>query len=208
MIYEKKKKRLLDVIDKAKLNIKKVIVVFCRFIPTLDRLEKDINSKHRVFRLDGSVKVRDRKKKLQDVSKANGSSKTPIVFLVSQVGNEGLDFDSFCNTVIHFDGHYNPAVLDQRNGRVYRGNNRHKDISVTQILIDATYDQRIKFIEQEKRKLKNFYLGDADLEQIFDKILGENQKLKREYLNKLLGFKINLEPNKGHLISGLSKEIS
>jgi SNF2 family DNA or RNA helicase len=208
LIYEKKRQRLIEVIGKLKLSSKKVTVVFCRFIPTLDRLEKDLNTNHKVFRLDGSVKVRDRKKKLQDVAKANKSSIKPIVFLVSQVGNEGLDFDSFCNTVIHFDGHYNPAVLDQRNGRVYRGNNQHKDITVMQILLDATYDQRIKFIEQEKRKLKNFYLGDADLEQIFEKILGENQKLKREYLNKLLGFKINLEPNVGHLINGLSKEIN
>src|SRR5574341_691793 len=206
-VYAKKREKLLEVIKSSKMTTRKVIVVFCRFIPTLDRLEKDLKDSFKVLRLDGSVKVRDRKKRLQEVAKANKTSQKRIIFLVSQVGNEGLDFDSFCNTVIHFDGHYNPTVIDQRNGRVYRGNNQHRDITVNQILLNLTYDQRIKFIEQEKRKLKNFYLGDADLEQIFDKILGENQKLKKEYLNKLTGFKIDLEPHVDYLINGLNKEI-
>ncbi len=65
----------------------------------------------------------------------------------------------------------------------------------------------MKFIEQEKRKLKNFYLGDADLDQILEKILGENQKIKSEYLGKLKGFKIDLEPRVGHLINELHKEL-
>lgn len=207
-IYEKKKDNLIEEIARIKLNTKKVVTVFCRFIPTLDRLEEDLKSLYKIFRLDGTVKVKDRKKRLEEIEKANKNTKKPIVFLVSQVGNEGLDFDAFCNSVIHFDGHYNPAVIDQRNGRVYRGGNLSpKDIVVKQILLEATYDQRIKFIEQEKRKLKNFYLGDSDLEQIFEKILAENQKVKKEHLKKLVGFTINLEPQKGYLINGLDKEI-
>lgn len=208
VIYERKKQRLIEEISKLRLNDKKVVTVFCRFIPTLDRLGKDLTANFDIFRLDGTVKVRDRKKKLEELEKANRNANKPIVFLVSQVGNEGLDFDAFCNTVIHFDGHYNPAVIDQRNGRVYRGGNRFKDIVVKQILLEATYDQRIKFIEQEKRKMKNFYLGDADLEQIFEKILKENQKLKKEHLKKLVGFTINLEPHKGHLIGRLKNEVN
>lgn len=187
------------------MTTKKVVTVFCRFIPTLDRLEKDLAACYEIIRLDGTIKVGDRKKKLEELKK---KAHKPIVFLVSQVGNEGLDFDAFCNTVIHFDGHYNPAVIDQRNGRVYRGSNKFEDITVKQILLEATYDQRIKFIEQEKRKMKNFYLGDSDLEQIFEKILKENQKLKKEHLKKLVAFTINLEPHKGYLINGLKKEIN
>lgn len=206
-IYENKKQKLIDEIAKTNLNIKKVVTVFCRFIPTLDRLEKELAVFYTVIRLDGKVKVRDRRRKLEEVAKANKKAHRPIVFLVSQVGNEGLDFDAFCNTVIHFDGHYNPAVIDQRNGRVYRGANKFKDITVKQILLEATYDQRIKFIEQEKRKMKNFYLGDSDLEEIFENILGESQKLKKEHLKKLVGFTINLEPKEGHLINGLEQEI-
>lgn len=206
-IYEKKKQRLIEELAKIKLNGKNVVTVFCRFIPTLNRLEKDLKPFYRILRLDGTVKVKDRKKRLKEIDKANKNTKKPIIFLVSQVGNEGLDFDSFCNSVIHFDGHYNPAVIDQRNGRVYRGSNRLKDISVKQILLEETYDQRIKFIEHEKRKLKNFYLGDSDLEQIFENILKENQKLKKNYLKKLKAFTINLEPKRSHLISGLEKEI-
>lgn len=213
-IYYKKRDALLNVIDSMKLTSKKVVVVFCRFIPTLRILAEDIQKLRRSFKVltlhakrpDG-VDVKNRKPLLDRIRAMNRASKKRIVFLVSQVGNEGLDFDDFCNTVIHFDGHYNPAVIDQRNGRVYRGNNQHRDISVIHLLLNETYDQRIKFIEQEKRKLKNFYLGDADLDQILEKILGENQKIKSEYLGKLKGFKIDLEPRVGHLINELHKEL-
>jgi hypothetical protein len=126
--------------------------------------------------------------------------------LVSQVGNEGLDFDKFSNTIIHFDGHYNPAVIDQRNGRIYRGTNTARSIKVKHILLDSTYDQRIKFIESEKRKMKDFYLGDASLDQLFEKTAMQDPKKKKELLNKLR-FIIDLEPKRKWLLPELRKNV-
>ena len=82
--------------------------------------------------MDGSTtNTRQRKELLNTVDKRNQELNSHIVFLVSQVGNEGLDFDKFSDTVIHFDGHYNPAVIDQRNGRVYRRSNLDKKRKIT-----------------------------------------------------------------------------
>lgn len=211
LIFERKYTALVDEIGKisTKNSNRKVITVYCRFIRTMEELKKKLGEDWEVFMLDGRVKVSERKKLLKNVGRSNKANRVkPIIFLVSQVGNEGLDFDGFSETIIHFDGHYNPAVIDQRNGRVYRGGNTHKNIKVLQILLGETYDQRIKFIEQEKRKMKDFYLGDKGLDMIFEKILKENQKLKEEHLKRLLKFKIDLAPKKGWLFKKYKYEVN
>jgi SNF2 family DNA or RNA helicase len=210
-LFKRKYGALMNEIKKTKKRIKnkKVIVVYCRFLPTLDLLEKQLKGENlKIFRLDGTVRESDRKPKLTELTMINSDKtiKPPVIFLVSQVGNEGLDFDKFSNTIIHFDGHYNPAVIDQRNGRIYRGTNTARSIKVKHILLDSTYDQRIKFIESEKRKMKDFYLGDASLDQLFEKTAMQDPKKKKELLNKLR-FIIDLEPKRKWLLPELRKNV-
>ncbi len=157
--------------------------------------------------MDGrTTNTNERKDLLEKVDKRNQEATTPIIFLVSQVGNEGLDFDNFSDTVIHFDWHYNPAVIDQRNGRVYRGKNQAKDISVKHIYLKETYDQRIKFIESEKRKMKNFFLGDSGLQGIIKKILSkENIQEEKSLLKELERIKFDFEPKEKYLLPSVKK---
>ena len=122
-----------------------------------------------------------RSSKLESIRIANENSEKKIILIASRVGNEGLDFDKFSNRVIHYDNNFNPAIIDQRNGRVYRGSNiktRRKkvvanDIEIYQLFIEESYDQRILFIEQKKRKMKNFYLGDSSLQKVLEKTIGK-----------------------------------
>ncbi len=197
---------MLEVIANKKLpNDKKVLVVFCRFIPTIEILERrliKIYSAENVLRMDGRTSsAKGRKQLLEKVDKRNQEAKTQIIFLVSQVGNEGLDFDNFSDTVIHFDGHYNPAVIDQRNGRVYRRGNLEREITIKHIYLKDTYDQRIKFIELEKRKMKNFFLGDSGLHKIIESIL-EKRNIAEEklLLKELEKIKFDFEPKKKYLL--------
>jgi SNF2 family DNA or RNA helicase len=210
-LFQKKSDVLRAIIEGHKEE-KRVLTVFCRFIPTLEELEKDCQDLlstgliEGVKKLYGGIKQSERKGILVELEKANKKAKKPIVFLVSQVGNEGLDFDTFCNTVVHFDGHYNPAIIDQRNGRVYRGENTNpKNIKIKRIFLEQTYDQRISHIELEKRKMKDFYLGDGTLERIFESILEEGIDLKREHLEKLLKFRINLSPKYAWLLPAVKR---
>lgn len=206
LVFEKKFNALLKNINGKPLPTdKKVVVVFCRFIPTIEVLEsrlKKIFPPANVLRMDGSTtKTKLRKELLEKVDKTNREVNSIIVFLVSQVGNEGLDFDSFSDTVIHFDGHYNPAVIDQRNGRVYRRGKLSKDITVRHIYLKETYDQRIKFIELEKRKLKNFFLGDSGLEEIIKKIILTEDMLEEKLLFKELEkIRFDFEPKEKYLL--------
>lgn len=210
-LYALKLEELLKIVKASSLTNKFIITVFCRFIPGIDKLKSDLEQRGfggRVWRLDGKTKVIDRKKLLKNLEKYYQSKKKTGILLVSQVGNEGLDFDKFSDTIIHFDGHYNPAVISQRNGRVYRRENKANNIKVYHLVLEETYDQRIKFIEEEKKSMKDFYLGDGNLEQLFDRILDLDQIEKRKKLNKLSNFKIDLQPKKKHLLPRMLKEIS
>jgi superfamily II DNA or RNA helicase len=206
LIFEKKFTALLQIITKKVLPTdKKVVVIFCRFIPTIEALEerlKKIYSAKNVLRLDGSTtNARRRKELLQKVEKVNNDSNDVVVFIVSQVGNEGLDFDRFSDTVIHFDGHYNPAVIDQRNGRVYRRDNLDRELTIKHVYLKETYDQRIKFIELEKRKLKNFFLGDSNLQEILKKIiLTDDIHEEKNLFKELAKIKFDFEPKQKFLL--------
>jgi superfamily II DNA or RNA helicase len=215
VLYDIKKGALIEFLKHFRPHQRKsVVVVYCRFIPTLESLHADLRLlKGKVVRdivkMDGRDKLDERKKTLRKLADLNNSyvNHLPVIFLASQVANEGLDFDGFSNTVVHFDGHYNPAVIDQRNGRIYRGKNTLRRVRFHQILLKETYDQRIKFIELTKRKMKDFYLGDGPLEAIFETVLEENHEVKRRDLHKLLKFRIDLEPRRAWLLGAAKKQI-
>ncbi len=162
--FHAKLDHLINLIESRKYNKKRVVTVFCRFIPTLEFLKNEIlKLGYDCEVMQGSTPSDKRIDVLKNLkSKNDKNGKRPIVFIVSQVGNEGLDFDAFSNTVIHYDGNYNPAVMDQRNGRVYRGDNltnpktgnkqiKHgwdesNTVGIRQLILDETYDQQIKYI--------------------------------------------------------------
>ena len=62
-------------------------------------------------------------------------------------------------------------------------------------------------IEEEKKQLKDFYLGDSDLQSLFDKIFKESPIKKKKMFNKLKTFRIDLEPKKRYLLPIMKKEV-
>ena len=181
LVFEAKYEKLFETIESIKTSkTKNVITVFVSWLETVATLENRLKKKYKVFKLTGQTD--ERSKKLDDIRIANEVANKKIILIASRVGNEGLDFDKFSNRVIHYDNNFNPAIIDQRNGRVYRGSNiktsRKKvvadDIEIYQLFIEESYDQRILFIEQEKRKMKNFYLGDGSLQRVLEKTIEKN----------------------------------
>ena len=70
----------------------------------------------------------------------------PFVLLVGPVGEEGIDLQKQCRYVIHYDLEWNPARMEQREGRVDRiGWGREKEgfIDVRFLLLKNTYEERI-----------------------------------------------------------------
>ena len=73
----------------------------------------------------------------------------PFLLLVGQVGEEGIDLQEQCRYVIHYDLEWNPARMEQREGRVDRmgwmGERRNAAdyIDVRFLLLKSTYEERI-----------------------------------------------------------------
>lgn len=70
----------------------------------------------------------------------------PFVLLVSRVGEEGIDLQEQCRYVIHYDMEWNPAKMEQREGRVDRvgwGRSDEGFIDVRFKLLKGTYEERI-----------------------------------------------------------------
>ena len=70
----------------------------------------------------------------------------PFVLLVSRVGEEGIDLQQQCRYVIHYDLEWNPAKMEQREGRVDRVGFGRADegfIDVRFMLLKGTYEERI-----------------------------------------------------------------
>jgi len=219
MTFEAKYKKLVETIENIKTTQRKnVITVFVSWLETVEILKKRLNKKYEVHTLTGQTSTDERSQKLKDIKQANEKTDKKIILIASRVGNEGLDFDKFSNRVIHYDNNFNPAIIDQRNGRVYRGSNikekgkkvTYKDIEIHQLFIEESYDQRILFIEQEKRKMKNFYLGDGTLQKVLEKTIEKNNlKDEKEILETLIkGIKINLTPQKKYILEKYQNEVS
>ncbi|MEZ6051293.1 MAG: helicase-related protein [Planctomycetaceae bacterium] len=73
----------------------------------------------------------------------------PFILLVGQVGEEGIDLQEQCRYVIHYDLEWNPARMEQREGRVDRmgwlGDRRDAAsfIDVRFLILKGTYEERI-----------------------------------------------------------------
>ena len=97
----------------------------------------------------------------------------PFILLLSQVGAEGLDMQKACKTVIHHDLHWNPTVLEQREGRVYRDNVKAKDVHVEALHYVLGYDYTIQKYAKHREAYKDFLLGETRFGEFLEAIVDE-----------------------------------
>ncbi|WP_153818479.1 DEAD/DEAH box helicase [Polyangium spumosum] len=70
----------------------------------------------------------------------------PLVLLVSRVGEEGIDLQAHTRYVLHYDVEWNPAKMEQREGRVDRKGRKTESegpVEVHFFLLKDTYEERI-----------------------------------------------------------------
>jgi SNF2 family DNA or RNA helicase len=104
-------------------------------------LLEDCRSVDLVGRYDGS-NSRDREAHRRNFN----DFYNPFVLLVSRVGEEGIDLQKQCRYVLHYDQEWNPAKMEQREGRVDRvgwGRADEGFIDVRFLLLKGTYEERI-----------------------------------------------------------------
>jgi SNF2 family DNA or RNA helicase len=68
----------------------------------------------------------------------------PWVLVASQVGAEGIDLQVYTRRIVHYDLEWNPARMEQREGRGDRVGRRLKEkLSILYCLVPGTYDERM-----------------------------------------------------------------
>ena len=95
----------------------------------------------------------------QAVRNAFNSPFRPFVLSTTSIGQEGLDFHSYCRKIVHWNLPSNPIDLEQREGRI----NRYMSLAIRQSLANSSYADGVS--------IKNFW------EELIDKV---NVQVNRE----------------------------
>lgn len=69
----------------------------------------------------------------------------PWVLVASNVGSEGIDLHTYGRHLVHFDLEWNPAVMEQREGRIDRLGRvlKNDPVSIYYLIVKDTYDERM-----------------------------------------------------------------
>lgn len=124
------------------------IVIFTQFTRMQKRVIQKLMKLGQCEIINGSMKPFQRQTAVD-----NFRWKPEVKFLIcTDAANFGLNLQ-FANTLIHVDSPYNPAVFDQRNGRVHRIGGEHDVVNIIYLVTQGTIDERIQDILEIKRKL-------------------------------------------------------
>jgi len=86
----------------------------------------------------------DRRLAREAAGEAFRSPLGPWALVASDVGSEGIDLHTFCAHVVHFDIEWNPAKMEQREGRGDRlGRKLSGPMNVYHLFVRGTYDERM-----------------------------------------------------------------
>jgi superfamily II DNA or RNA helicase len=130
-----------------------------RYNARMDALRQRYATRDLVARFDGSV-AQD----LRDLHmRGFNSPYAPLVLIVSSVGQEGIDLQRYCKHVIHYDLEWNPARMEQREGRVDRlGRAGDESINVYFMLCRGTYDERVFHVMVNRARWHQVLMADKD----------------------------------------------
>jgi superfamily II DNA or RNA helicase len=160
------------------------VVVFAYFKRTLRYLEQRLSEEGVLcLRVDGDVPSspedpdNDERQKRIDRFK---SDPTIRVLLSSEVGDEGIDLQ-FAHYLVNYDLPWNPMRVEQRIGRLDRIGQDSKFVTVINVSMQETIEDRILQRLYERIKIFEESIGDLDV------ILGEEvQKLRMELFSARL----------------------
>lgn len=145
----------LEVFDSHKTSGEK-LVVFSQWTEMLDILQREIKDPQEYARFDGSMTANARKK---SVEKFLQDPKC-VVFLSSDAGGVGLDgLQTVATTVLHTELPWNPARLDQRNGRLHRIGQKGLQVSAITMVAEDTIESKMVELLVAKREIRELALA-------------------------------------------------
>ncbi len=134
------------------------VLVFSQFVKFLTILKDDMKKeKISYFYMDGTTKLKERKR---IVDKFQSDNNTKIFLLSLKTGGLGLNLTA-ADIVIHLDPWWNPATEEQASDRVYRIG-QDKPVTVYKLIAKNTLEEKILYLQNEKKQLANFILENMD----------------------------------------------
>lgn len=138
-------------------NPKEKFVVFAFFRGTLQYLNKRLQREGVYAALIMGGMGNQTEDILNQFRQPNG----PSVLLSSEVGSEGIDLQ-FCRFVVNYDLPWNPMRVEQRIGRLDRLNQKADRISIINLVLVDTIEDRILLRLYERIELFKNSIGDLE----------------------------------------------
>ena len=138
-----KLQKLLDTTLWARLGTYPKVIVFTRYVDTLNYLAEQIRrapryERTKVITIYGEMNDAQRREALRQFERA------PLAVLVATDAiSEGMNLQHYAAQVIHYELPWNPNRLEQRNGRVDRFGQRKPVVYVRTMVMDETLDAKI-----------------------------------------------------------------
>lgn len=218
--YSSKLQRLHELINRLIFEKDRKIVLFSEWTTMLGLIEKQILKPLKIdyVRLDGSV---PQKKRSLLVKRFKNDQKCRL-FITTNAGSTGLNLQC-ANTVINVDLPWNPAVLEQRIGRVHRMGQK-SSVQIYLMVTEQTLEEKMLITLAAKKDLYmaaldqesdadmvNITTGVDDLKKRLEILLGvkppvpvdESERIKVEEEAKRLSRLKDLENSGGKLVSAL-----
>ena len=144
------------------------LVVFTEYKTTLDyllvRLREDLDSPVRVLRLFGGMDDDER----EGIRAAFNDPDDPArILLATDAASEGLNLQETARYLLHYDIPWNPARLEQRNGRLDR-HGQARDVTVWHFVSED--DQDLGFLDLVVRKVDSIREDLGATGEVFDEI--------------------------------------
>ena len=183
---DSKLQKLLDTVLRQQLAADPKVVIFSRYVDTMNYLAGQIGRDERythatVLTIHGGLNERQRREVFMAFERAKVG-----VLVATDAISEGINLQHAAAQVIHYELPWNPNRLEQRNGRVDRFGQRRPVVTVRTMVMDETLDAAILKVLVEKaaqiRRDYGFsppYFGDEtsilDLLEQHDVTLGPKQ---------------------------------
>jgi len=183
---DSKLQKLLDTVLRQRLAADPKVVIFTRYVDTMNYLAQQIQRDKRYANaiipiIHGGLNERQRREIFRDFERAKVG-----VLVATDAISEGINLQHAAAQVIHYELPWNPNRLEQRNGRVDRFGQRKPVVYVRTMVMDETLDATILKVLVEKaaqiRRDYGFsppYFGDEtnilDLLEQHDVTLGPKQ---------------------------------
>ena len=130
-----------------------------------------------VVTINGSMNMLERRKQ---VDAFNEKRPDPRFMVSTEAGGEGLNMQKSCHTVVNYDLPWNPMVLQQRIGRVYRYGQQHPVVvlNLEKSTARATRSRTRESTSTSSRKIDEItkklqQVQDGDPEDLRSEVLGQ-----------------------------------